>query len=97
MQYNARAKHIIDYALNMEKLFKVSKCKNAQELWETLEKAQESIKESNNNNKDIKTFFMADVDSKKTSQILLTLFKLNTMNVLMFLKNFMKKQINLFV
>jgi len=32
MQYNARAKHIIDYALNMEKLFKVSKCKNAQEL-----------------------------------------------------------------
>jgi len=40
VQYNARARYIISSALTMEEFYKVSTCKNAKEMWETLEKAQ---------------------------------------------------------
>jgi len=61
VQYDARARYIISSTLTIEEFYKVFTCKNAKEMCETLEKAQESIGEldhnnskSNNNSNDIK-------------------------------------------
>jgi len=37
VQYNLKAKNIITYALGMDEYFRVSNCKNAKEIWDTLQ------------------------------------------------------------
>ena len=41
VQYNLKAKNIITYALGMDEYFRVSKCKNAKEMWDTLQVTHE--------------------------------------------------------
>ena len=71
--YNVRARYIISSAFTMEEFYKVSTCENAKDMRESMEKAQEGIKEpdrnnskSSNNNKDINTCFMIDVESQQS-------------------------------
>ena len=37
VQYNLKAKNIITFALSMDEYFRVSNCKNAKEMWDTLQ------------------------------------------------------------
>ena len=37
VQYNLKAKNIITFALGMDEYFRVSNCKNAKEMWDTLQ------------------------------------------------------------
>ena len=41
VQYNLKAKNIITYALGMYEYFRVSNCKNAKEIWDTLQVTHE--------------------------------------------------------
>jgi len=41
VQYNLKAKNIITYALGMDEYFRVSNCKNAKEIWDTLQVTHE--------------------------------------------------------
>ena len=37
VQYNLKSKNIITFALGMDEYFRVSNCKNAKEMWDTLQ------------------------------------------------------------
>ena len=41
VQYNLKAKNIITSALGMDEYFRVSNCKNAKEMWDTLQVTHE--------------------------------------------------------
>ena len=41
MQYNLKAKNIITSALGMDEYFRVSNCKSAKEMWDTLQVTHE--------------------------------------------------------
>jgi len=41
VQYNLKAKNIITFALGMDEYFRVSNCKNAKEMWDTLQVTHE--------------------------------------------------------
>ena len=41
VQYNLKAKNITTFALDMDEYFRVSNCKNAKEIWDTLQVTNE--------------------------------------------------------
>ena len=41
VQYTLKAKNIITYALGMDEYFRVSNCRNAKEMWDTLQVTHE--------------------------------------------------------
>ena len=41
VQYNLKPKNIITFALGMDEYFRVSNCKNAKEMWDTLQVTHE--------------------------------------------------------
>ena len=41
VQYNLKAKNIITYALGMDEYFRVSNCKSAKDMWDTLQVTHE--------------------------------------------------------
>ena len=41
IQYNLKAKNIITFALGMDEYFRVYNCKNAKEIWDTLQVTHE--------------------------------------------------------
>ena len=46
IQYNLKAKNIITFALGMDEYFRVYNCKNAKEIWDTLQVTHEGALDS---------------------------------------------------